>query len=134
MADETTHYHEFLKLINVDQSDISSHILEKYEDFAAFYKRQNNLTVEHAFHKWCSMKVIEQPTTSIKELISPIKSNLVSWTEDFGLPDIILGAPSPTTTSSYMHTTMNSPLTLPPLPPPPTTTVITTTNIKTYRT
>jgi hypothetical protein len=52
MADEeTTHYHEFLKLIDVDQSNISSHILEKYEDFAAFHKRQSNLTVQQSFHK-----------------------------------------------------------------------------------
>ncbi len=109
MANET-HYHEFLKLINVDPSDITSHILERYQDFIEFYSHQNNLNIEQAFQKWCSIKILEPPSASIKELISPIKSANLVWGPDFGFTEIIetLQTSSPPT-----------PPRLPALPPPP---------------
>ena len=118
MADET-HYHEFLKLINVDPNNINSHILDKYADFTSFRKSQNNLNTDQAFQKWCSLKIIEQPSASLftKGLVSPIKtSNLVWDNEDFGFPDILNSfEPNHMGQTSCMHT----PPKLPPLPPPP---------------
>ena len=81
MANEA-HYHEFLKLINVSPTDVTDHIIQRYQDFINFFTADGgNLSVDQAFQKWCNIKILEQPT--IAELISPIKSNNLVWDADF---------------------------------------------------
>ena len=110
MANET-HYHEFLKLINIDPNDVTSHILERYQDFVNFYSQQTNLTVEQAFKKWCNIKILEPPSP-FKELISPIKSSNLVWGADFGFTEII-------ETLQTSNEVKSPRLRLPALPPPP---------------